>query len=187
MTTLFEHAGGEPGLHRLQEIFYEKVLLDPVLQSLFPHRRPSHVEHLTWFTAESFGGDDRFTRELRFRYLIDQHRGLAITDAQRDRFVAMYLESRRGRAAGRCAFPGSRSRSPRVRVPGGATELARDHRGGAASAEARSPVDVAGRTTRRRLSNAAGRPGRAAQPWGHGWGQPRRSANGVSSTVSVSE
>ncbi len=93
MTTLFEHAGGEPGLHRLEEIFYEKVLLDPVLQSLFPHRRPSHVEHLTWFTAESFGGDDRFTRELGFRYLIDQHRGLAITDAQRGRFVALYLES----------------------------------------------------------------------------------------------
>ena len=54
---------------------------------------PTHVDHLTWFTAESFGGPDRFTRELGFGYLIDVHRHLKITDEQRDRFVAVYLES----------------------------------------------------------------------------------------------
>jgi hemoglobin len=54
---------------------------------------PTHVEHLTWFTAESFGGPDRFTRELGFQYLIDVHRHRAITDEQRDRFVAAYLEA----------------------------------------------------------------------------------------------
>jgi len=93
MGTLYEHAGGEAALHRLEELFYDKVLADPVLSSLFTERVPTHVDHLTWFTAESFGGPDRFTREVGFRYLIDVHRHLQITDAQRERFVALYLDS----------------------------------------------------------------------------------------------
>ncbi|MEN3312787.1 MAG: hemoglobin [Actinomycetota bacterium] len=93
MTTLYEHAGGDEGLHRLEAIFYDKLLADPLLKSLFRERRAHHVEHLTWFTAESFGGPDRFTRELGFQYLIDQHRDLQISDEQRERFVALYLEA----------------------------------------------------------------------------------------------
>jgi len=91
--SLYEHAGGDEGLHRVEAIFYEKVLTDPMLRWLFTERRPHHVEHLTWFTAESFGGPDRFTRNLGFRYIIDQHRGLKITDEQRERFVALYMEA----------------------------------------------------------------------------------------------
>src|SRR5580698_2600426 len=91
--TLYEHAGGDEGLHRLEELFYEKALADPVLADLFTERRPTHVDHLTWFTAESFGGPDRFTRELGFQHIIDVHRNLEITDQQRERFVALYLEA----------------------------------------------------------------------------------------------
>jgi hemoglobin len=43
------------------------------------------------FTAESFGGPDRFTRELGFAHLIAVHRGLAITEEQRERFVELYM------------------------------------------------------------------------------------------------
>jgi truncated hemoglobin YjbI len=64
VTTLYEHAGGDAGLHRLEELFYSKVLADPLLQPLFGEGQAHHVEHLTMFTAESFGGPDRFTREL---------------------------------------------------------------------------------------------------------------------------
>jgi len=93
MATLYEYAGGDDALHHVEEVFYDKVLADPVLQRLFTHRLPHHVDHLTWFTAESFGGPDRFTRELGFQHIIDVHRHLEITDEQRDRFVALYLES----------------------------------------------------------------------------------------------
>jgi len=93
VTTLYEHAGGEEALHRLEELFYSKVLADPVLKTLFTKRIPSHVDHLTWFTAESFGGPDRFTRELGFQHVIQVHRNLKITDEQRERFVALYLEA----------------------------------------------------------------------------------------------
>jgi hemoglobin len=89
--SLYEHAGGEAALHRLEEIFYASALVDPLLQPLFRNGRPEHVEHLTMFTAESFGGPDRFTRDLGFAHLIDVHRGLRITEAQRERFVELYM------------------------------------------------------------------------------------------------
>jgi len=89
--SLYEHAGGEPALHRLEQIFYDSVLADPLLQPLFGKGQPQHVDHLTMFTVESFGGPARFTRELGFQHLIDVHRGLRITEAQRQRFVDLYL------------------------------------------------------------------------------------------------
>lgn len=91
--SLYRHAGGEEALHRLEELFYGKALADPVLKTLFTKRVPTHVDHLTWFTAESFGGPDRFTRDLGFQYMIDVHRHLKITDEQRERFAELYLES----------------------------------------------------------------------------------------------
>jgi hemoglobin len=80
---LYEHAGGEEALHRLEEVFYTKVLEDPLLRRLFAKREPHRVEHLTWFTAQSFGGPDRFTRELGFDHIIQAHRHLEITDEER--------------------------------------------------------------------------------------------------------
>jgi hemoglobin len=91
--TLYEHAGGDEGLRRLEELFYDKVLGDPLLKTLFKERMPTHVDHLTWFTAESFGGPGRFTESLGFQHLIDVHRGLRITDEQRDRFAELYMEA----------------------------------------------------------------------------------------------
>ena len=82
MPSLYEHAGGEEKLHRLEDVFYSSVLTDPLLQPLFGQGRPSHVDHLTAFTAESFGGPPKFTEELGFAHLIDVHRGLRITEEQ---------------------------------------------------------------------------------------------------------
>jgi hemoglobin len=58
--TLFDHAGGIAGLHRLEDHFYSSVLADPILEPLFGGGKPDHVDHLTWFTAESFGGAGPF-------------------------------------------------------------------------------------------------------------------------------
>jgi hemoglobin len=91
MPSLFEHAGGEEALHRLEDTFYTSVLTDPLLKPLFGEGQPHHVDHLTAFTAESFGGPDRFSRELGgFEHLIAVHRGLRITEQQRQRFVELY-------------------------------------------------------------------------------------------------
>ncbi len=91
--TLYEHAGGDAELHRLEELFYQKALADPVLSKVFTGRVATHVDHLTWFTAESFGGPDRFSREIGFQELIAIHRHRHITDEQRERFVEAYLEA----------------------------------------------------------------------------------------------
>jgi len=92
MKTLFEHAGGQPALHRFIDIFYTSVLHDPLLQPLFGAGKPEHVAHLTAFTAETFGGPDAFTREMGgFLHLIEVHRGLKINEAQRERFVKLYM------------------------------------------------------------------------------------------------
>jgi hemoglobin len=91
MPSLYEFAGGEEGLHRLEQTFYDSVLADPLLQPLFGAGQPQHVDHLTAFTAESFGGPDRFSRELGFDHLIGVHRGLKITEEQRQRFVDLYV------------------------------------------------------------------------------------------------
>lgn len=74
------------------DVFYTSVLADPILQPLFGAGHPDHVEHLTAFTAETFGGPDRFTREYGgFGHLIDVHRHLKITEAQRQRFVELHM------------------------------------------------------------------------------------------------
>src|SRR3954467_7401652 len=91
MPSLFEHAGGEAALHRLEQTFYDSVLRDPLLQPLFGAGRPEHVEHLTMFTAESFGGPDRFSRELGFGPLFEVHRGLPISEGRRGGFVELSL------------------------------------------------------------------------------------------------
>jgi hemoglobin len=93
MPSLYEHAGGEAAIHGLEERFYSKVLADPLLVQLFGEGRPEHVDHLTAFTAESFGGPDRFSRELGFAHLIAVHRGLRISEEQRRRFVELYMEA----------------------------------------------------------------------------------------------
>jgi len=93
MPSLYEHAGGEEAIHRLEDVFYGKVLTDPVLKPLFSEGRPTHVDRLTAFTAESFGGSDRFSRELGFGHLISVHRHLKITEEQRQRFVELYMEA----------------------------------------------------------------------------------------------
>ncbi len=41
--TLYDHAGGDEGLHRLEQFFNDKVLADPVLETLFTERVPTHV------------------------------------------------------------------------------------------------------------------------------------------------
>jgi len=91
MPSLYEFAGGEEALHRLEGTFYSSVLKDPLLQPLFGAGQPQHVDHLTAFTAESFGGPDRFTRELGFAHLINVHRHLGITEEQRQRVVQLYM------------------------------------------------------------------------------------------------
>lgn len=92
--TLFDHVGGEPALHRLIEVFYASVLVDPLLHPLFGKGQPTHVDHLTAFFAEVFGGPGRYTDQLGgFPALLAAHRGLRIGEEQRQRFVTLFVSA----------------------------------------------------------------------------------------------
>ena len=94
METLYEHAGGWDVLYRLSDIFYHKCLIDPLLQPLFGHEQPGHVEKFTAFTAETFGGPDTFSRKMGgFKHLIDAHRGYNISEEQRERFAQLFMQA----------------------------------------------------------------------------------------------
>lgn len=90
--SLYDHAGGQVALRHFVDVFYRSVLRDPVLQPVFGDGRPEHVDHLAAFDAECFGGPDEFTRVMGgFDHLIAVHRGLRISEPQRQRFVELYL------------------------------------------------------------------------------------------------
>jgi hemoglobin len=92
MESLYEHAGGAEAWHRLIEAWYESVLADPLLIPLFGKGSPTHVISHSAFDTEVFGGPDVYTREHGgFSHLIDVHRGLKITEEQRQRFVELYM------------------------------------------------------------------------------------------------
>jgi hemoglobin len=94
METLYEHVGGEDGLRRTISVWYASVLRDAVLHPLFGEGRPTHVDHLTAFFAEVFGGPTRFTEELGgFPELLAAHRGRQITEEQRRRFIELFLQA----------------------------------------------------------------------------------------------
>jgi len=90
--TLYEFAGGWDSLFKFSEIFYKACVHDPVLQPLFGHEKPGHVERFTAFTAETFGGPKTFTEKMGgFVHLIEAHRGFKIREDQRQRFVDLYM------------------------------------------------------------------------------------------------
>jgi hemoglobin len=89
---LLDDFGGLDGLRALVADWYPTVLADPLLQPLFGAGDPEHVDHLTAFLGEVFGGPTRYTDELGgFPALLAAHRGLAIAEDQRARFIDLFL------------------------------------------------------------------------------------------------
>jgi hemoglobin len=93
--TIFEHLGGADALRHLAEAQYRRCLTDPVLIPVFGTQgRPGHVEHLAAWLGEVFGGPDSYTRELGGHgALLRHHANRSITEAQRQRFVEIFLEA----------------------------------------------------------------------------------------------
>lgn len=89
---LLTRLGGEAGLRTVVATWYPRVLADPLLAPLFGEGAAHHVDHLTALLVEVFGGPTRYTDEFGgFPALLAHHRGLAIDEAQRARFVDLFL------------------------------------------------------------------------------------------------
>jgi hemoglobin len=88
--TLYEWAGSQPAFDRLTEAFYRRVRADELLGPLFAHMPPQHPHHVALWIAEVFGGPPQYTDEHGgYPAMVAKHRGLAITEAQRSRWVQL--------------------------------------------------------------------------------------------------
>ena len=92
--TLFAWAGGADALRRLTEVFYDRVLDDPVLAPVFAHMSPDHRAHVALWLGEVFGGPTTYTDELGgYPSMLRHHLGLELTEEQRSRWAGLIAAS----------------------------------------------------------------------------------------------
>jgi len=92
--TLYEWAGGHEALRRLTEVFYNRVLEDPILAPVFAHMSENHREHVAIWLGEVFRGHSRYTDELGgYPAMLSHHLNLQLTEEQRSRWAALIASS----------------------------------------------------------------------------------------------
>jgi hemoglobin len=92
--TLYDWCGGSAALHRLTDVFYDRVLADPVLEPVFRHMGPNHRDHVARWLGEVFGGPTDYTDELGgYPAMLRHHIGLGITEEQRVRWATLIASS----------------------------------------------------------------------------------------------
>ncbi len=91
--SLFEFAGGEPGLLALAAAHHQRCLEDPVLNHPFSHPgHPRHVERLAAYWAEVFGGPPSFSRSCGGHSgMLAVHAGQGMHGDLGDRFVECFV------------------------------------------------------------------------------------------------
>jgi hemoglobin len=64
-STVYDAAGGDPGLLRLAHAWHERVLADDVVAHAFSHGfHPDHTARLAAYWAEALGGPPRYSTDL---------------------------------------------------------------------------------------------------------------------------
>jgi hemoglobin len=92
--TLYDWCGGSAALHRLTDVFYDRVLADSVLEPVFRHMGPNHRDHVARWLGEVFGGPTDYTDELGgYPAMLRHHIGLGITEEQRVRWATLIASS----------------------------------------------------------------------------------------------
>jgi hemoglobin len=93
--TLYEFAGGMPGLLRLAAAHHQRCLDDPVLNHPFSHPgHPDHIERLAMYWAEVFGGPPTyFERCGGHSAMLVVHAGMQPDDDLGLRFVECFTRA----------------------------------------------------------------------------------------------
>jgi hemoglobin len=89
--TLYEWAGGTPGITRLIDSFYDRVERDDLLAAFFPGGvSEDHRGHVITWWCEVFGGPADYTSNLGgYHTMLAHHKDLDITSEQRFRFASL--------------------------------------------------------------------------------------------------
>src|SRR5215813_13214144 len=89
-TSLYEAIGGRPALSAAVDVFYGRLVADPVLGPFFPGGVGArHRAYVVTALGEALGGPERY----RGPDLAGAHRDLGITDAQFDRTAGHLSDS----------------------------------------------------------------------------------------------
>lgn len=90
LPTLHEWAGGDTAVRALIDAFYDRVEGDDELAAFFPGGvTTAHRERVAAWWCEVLGGATAYTDRMGgYPTMLDHHRGLAITPAQRHRFAS---------------------------------------------------------------------------------------------------
>jgi hemoglobin len=87
--------GGNETLEKLTKVFYDKVLRDDLLQPVFKNMSAVHSKHVAHFIAEVFGGPQLYTQgdDGSHAKMVAHHVGKLLTEEQRQRWIALLLQS----------------------------------------------------------------------------------------------
>jgi hemoglobin len=92
--TLYEWAGGMPVFEKLFDSFYDKVLVDDVLEPVFKHMSPQHRLHVAHFVAEVLGGPKVYSQSEGDHFeMIKKHLQKHLTEKHRKRWMELLLET----------------------------------------------------------------------------------------------
>lgn len=93
--TLYEWAGGMPTFLKLTDVFYQKVLADPILEPIFRNMSTDHQVHVAHFIAEVFGGPTQYTERDGGSHasMVKKHFFRDLTEQHRKRWVDLLLQS----------------------------------------------------------------------------------------------
>lgn len=92
--TLYETSGGYGRLLAMTEAFYRKALADDLLGEMFSKAADEHARYLAGWLSASFGGPRDYLRERGdLRFVVWQHAGLRITEAQRARWARLMMDA----------------------------------------------------------------------------------------------
>jgi hemoglobin len=93
--SLYEWAGDAKTFDTLFEKFYDKVLKDDLLGDVFRNMSPEHVQHVSHFVAEVFGGDKLYTTIDGGSHakMVGKHIGKMLTEEKRQRWVQLLMKT----------------------------------------------------------------------------------------------
>ncbi len=92
--TMYEWAGGMPAFVTLFDKFYDKVLVDPILEPVFKHMSPEHRLHVAHFVAEVLGGPKTYSESEGSHFkMIQKHLSRHLTQEHRKRWVELLLQT----------------------------------------------------------------------------------------------
>jgi hemoglobin len=93
--TLYEWIGGSGAIEGLFRTFYERVQRDPILHPVFAQMPGEHSQTVAAFVAEVLGGPKLYSGDGKHSHatMIAKHLGRHLTQQQRQRWVALLLET----------------------------------------------------------------------------------------------